>query len=267
MEPPHVENFREPLLFLTIAGVIVPLSRRLHISPVIGFLIAGVFVGDHVMGELARRFPRLEWAHLHQSEATSLLAEMGVVFLLFMIGLELSFERLARLKALVFGLGAAQVLSATTVLAALGGWVLGLDVKAAVVLGAALSLSSTAIVIPTLAERHKLGSTGGRAIFSVLLFQDLMVAPLLFIVAMLVAPKSRFARFHANQGLILCIAEILRQLAVFVLWQIPYAGQYLGKIGEKLGFGVLLLMILGVMHAARGENKRLPLIGNHDLLR
>ena len=112
------------------------------------------------------------------------VAEFGVVFLLFMIGLELSWERLVRLRGLVFGFGAFQVFGCA---AALGAIALALkqEPPAAIVLGFALALSSTAIVVPDLADRGRLGTTAGRTIFSVLLFQDLMVAPLLFLVAAL----------------------------------------------------------------------------------
>ena len=112
------------------------------------------------------------------------IAELGVVFLLFTIGLELSWERLTRMRRMVFGLGAAQLFAASLVLGvlALG---LGQAPGAALILGAGLALSSTAVIIPVMAERRRLGTAAGRTVFSVLLFQDLMVAPLLFLVTML----------------------------------------------------------------------------------
>ena len=101
-----------------------------------------------------------------------------------MIGLELSFERLSRLRRLVFGLGALQLGFSSVVLATAALW-LGQPPAAAIVLGAGLALSSTAVIIPVMAERKRLGTAAGRTVFSVLLFQDLMVAPLIFLVTML----------------------------------------------------------------------------------
>ena len=178
-----IEDTKEVLLFLATAGVAVPLFRRLKVSPVIGFLGAGVLLGPHVLG----RLPDDSWLGVLQLENTgriAQIAEFGVVFLLFMIGLELSYERLARLRRLVFGLGAGQVALSAVLIGEIAAMIFGLPRGAALVVGGALALSSTAIVIPVLAERRRLSTTAGRAAFSVLLFQDLMVAPLLFTVSM-----------------------------------------------------------------------------------
>ena len=174
---------KEVLLFLATAGVVVPLFRRFRVSPVIGFLGAGVLLGPHGLGGFADR-PWLDFFQLGNTQRIAQIAEFGVVFLLFMIGLELSYERLARLRRLVFGLGAGQVALSTLVIGEVAALVFGLPQGAALVVGAALALSSTAIVIPVLAERRRLATTAGRASFAVLLFQDLMVAPLLFAVSM-----------------------------------------------------------------------------------
>lgn len=179
-----IASYKEPLLFLATAGIVVPLFRRLRINRVIGFILAGVFLGPHVLGRAAQSVPALSWFSFGQVEEIAHLAEFGVVFLLFMIGLELSFERLSRLRRLVFGLGAVQVGVSTLVIAQVA-WMLGQGLAASFIIGAAFALSSTAIVIPVLAENKRLNSTSGRVTFSVLLFQDLMVAPLLFGVSML----------------------------------------------------------------------------------
>ncbi len=178
------EQYKEILIFLATAGVVVPLFRRLKVSPVLGFLGAGVLLGPFGLGALARQISWLAPFALGNVEQIAPVAEFGVVFLLFMIGLELSWQRLAIIGRLVFGLGALQVFGSA---AALGALALFLEESpsSAEVLGFALALSSTAIVIPVLAEAKRLGTTAGRTIFAVLLFQDLMVAPLLFMVAML----------------------------------------------------------------------------------
>jgi CPA2 family monovalent cation:H+ antiporter-2 len=178
------EQYKETLLFLGTAGLIVPVFRRLRISPVIGFLCAGAALGPHGLGSIANRVSFLHVLALDDVHAIEPIAEFGVVFLLFMIGLELSWERLTRLRRLVFGLGSLQLASATAVLGLLA-FALNESATTAIILGAALALSSTAVVIPVMAERKRLGTSAGRTVFSVLLLQDLMVAPLLVLVSML----------------------------------------------------------------------------------
>ncbi|WP_026606432.1 cation:proton antiporter [Methylocapsa acidiphila] len=178
------EQYKETLIFLTTAGVVAPLFRRLRVSPVLGFLVAGVLLGPYGLGALAHGRPWLSAFVLEDLEQIAPVAEFGVVFLLFMIGLELSWERLATMRRAVFGFGALQVFGSA---AALGfaALLFGEQPTSAAVLGFALAMSSTAIVIPVLAESKRLATTAGRTIFAVLLFQDLMVAPLLFMVSML----------------------------------------------------------------------------------
>lgn len=185
------EQLKETLLFLATAGLIVPVFRRLRISPVIGFLSAGAALGPHGLGSLAGTVPYVSVFALDDVHAIEPIAEFGVVFLLFMIGLELSWERLTRLRRLVFGLGALQLLSSAGALGLLA-LALGQTAGAAAILGAGLALSSTAVVIPVMAERRRLGTSAGRTVFSVLLFQDLMVAPLLVLVSMLSVRTGSF---------------------------------------------------------------------------
>ena len=184
MTPLAPEQYKDTLLFLTTAGLVVPLFRRLRISPVIGFLSAGAALGPYGLGRLGHQSQIVSIFALDQIATIEPVAEFGVVFLLFMIGLELSFERLSRLRRLVFGLGALQLAISGAVLAT-AALVLGQPPAAAVVIGAGLALSSTAVIIPVMAERKRLGTAAGRTVFSVLLFQDLMVAPLIFLVTML----------------------------------------------------------------------------------
>ena len=184
MSPFELAHYKEALLFLATAGLVVPLFRRLKINPVIGFLIAGVLLGPAMLGALAQRIGPLAFLAFDDVAEIAPVAELGIVFLLFTIGLELSWERLVRLRRLVFGLGALQVFGSAAALGAVA-LLFRVPPAAALVLGFALALSSTAVVIPVLAERKRLASAGGRTIFSVLLFQDLMVAPLLFMVSVL----------------------------------------------------------------------------------
>lgn len=175
---------RELLLFLVIAGVLMPLLARLRVNQVLGFLVAGLVVGPHGIGALVERWPWLGWVSFPREEAVTALAELGVVFLLFRIGLELSTERLYALRRLVFGTGLAQVgvsggLIAGVLLA------LGLGIELALLLGFTLALSSTAIVVQLLNQSGAFGTRLGQAAFAVLLLQDLAVVPLLVLVGVL----------------------------------------------------------------------------------
>lgn len=184
------ETYRQALVFLATAGVIVPLFHRLHVSPVLGFLLAGAALGPFGLGRLAREIDWVSLFTITDVEGVSKLAEFGLVFLLFMIGLELSWERLARMRRLVFGLGLAQVAVCAGVLAAVGRFRFELDVASATLMGGALAMSSTAVVMPVLAEARRLNKTAGRVAFSVLLLQDLMVAPALFLISALANAKA-----------------------------------------------------------------------------
>ena len=184
MLPIAPEHYKEILLFLLTAGLIVPLFRRLQISPVIGFLSAGAALGPHGFGSIATGHRFISLLTLDNVRSIEPIADFGVVFLLFTIGLELSFERLTRLRRLVFGLGALQLFGCAM---AFGGLAVALHEppSAALIIGFCLALSSTAVIIPIMVERRRLATSAGRTVFSVLLFQDLMVAPLLFLVSML----------------------------------------------------------------------------------
>jgi CPA2 family monovalent cation:H+ antiporter-2 len=174
--------YKEALLFLATAGVVAPLFFRLRISPVLGYLLAGVLLGPYCLGRLVGRAHWLSALAISNVDAIDHIAAFGVVVLLFTMGLELSFERLRRMRRLVFGLGLGQVLATTLILGA-ASWALGLAPAAALTIGGALSMSSTAIVLPVLGESKRLSGTVGRASFAVLLFQDLAVAPLLVMAA------------------------------------------------------------------------------------
>jgi monovalent cation:H+ antiporter-2, CPA2 family len=178
------DAYKEMILFLATAGVVVPLFHRLRVSPVLGFLGAGALLGPYGLGRLADEVPALRWITIANREEMTHLAEFGVVFLLFMMGLELSWTRLRRLRRLIFGLGTLQILACSAVIAAAALW-LESDAVTAMVMGLALALSSTAIVLPVLAEGKRLNTPTGRTSFAVLLAQDLAVAPILFTIALL----------------------------------------------------------------------------------
>lgn len=181
---PGASEYKDIFVFLAAAGVLVPLFNRLKVSPVLGFLAAGVLLGPDGLGRLAGTFDWIAILTISDRSQIEVLAELGVVFLMFTIGLELSWERLKAMRRLVFGMGMAQILVCAVLLAVLF-YIMGRNVGGAMVLGFALALSSTAVVMPVMAERGRLSSTAGRSTFSVLLAQDLAVAPILIMVAVL----------------------------------------------------------------------------------
>ncbi|ALK08807.1 cation:proton antiporter [Blastochloris viridis] len=174
--------YREALVFLGTAGVVIPLMARIRVSPVLGFLVAGLALGPHSLGRLAESAPWLGVIAITSHDTVDQLAELGIVFLLFTIGLELSFDRLWTMRRMVFGLGMLQVTVTTAAIGAIA-WSFGNPFNASLVIGACLALSSTPIVLQLLAEQRRLASVAGRTIFAVLLAQDLAVVPILFLVA------------------------------------------------------------------------------------
>ncbi|MCU7811120.1 MAG: monovalent cation:proton antiporter-2 (CPA2) family protein [Candidatus Thiodiazotropha sp. (ex Notomyrtea botanica)] len=168
----NIHTLQIILLLLGVAVITVTLFRRLHLPPILGYLIVGILVGPFGTGMVA------------STEDTRFLAEFGVVFLLFTIGLEFSLPQMIAMKGSVFGLGGSQVLI-TSIIIAIGAWLLGLSPQAAVISGAILALSSTAIVIKQLSEQVELNAEHGRLGVSILLFQDLAVIPLLVVIPIL----------------------------------------------------------------------------------
>ena len=165
----HVPFLSEVIVFLVATVVVVPLARALRLSPILGYLAVGILAGPSGFG------------FVDKVDEIRAFAELGVVFLLFAVGLELSFERLKTFAPMIFGLGAAQVLlSAVAIGAVAYAW--GNSLQASVLLGLCLSLSSTAMVIQLLSERGQLVTRHGRASFAILLFQDLAVVPILMLV-------------------------------------------------------------------------------------
>jgi CPA2 family monovalent cation:H+ antiporter-2 len=177
-------EYKDLVVFLAAAGVVVPLFSRWRISPVLGFLAAGVLLGPDGLGRFADVVPWLSFLTIDDADQLAQLSELGVAFLLFMIGLELSWERLKAMRRLVFGFGMMQVVACTVVLAG-GFMLLGQSLLSAAVLGMGLALSSTAVVLPVMAERGRMRGTVGRATFATLLAQDLAVAPILITVTVL----------------------------------------------------------------------------------
>ncbi len=190
----------EAAIFLAAAVVAVLISRRLKLGAVLGYLVAGIAIGPFGLGFIA------------DVESVLHFAELGIVLLLFVIGLELQPSRLWVLRKSVFGLGAAQVLASAAALGAVA-LLLGLDWRVALVIGLALSMSSTAFVLQVLAERGELTTRHGRLSFSILLFQDLAVIPLLALIPLLGRgegiPEGSGAWFAAAQAVLMIAAVVV----------------------------------------------------------
>lgn len=182
----NVAAYSDALVVLGTAGIVVPIFSRLGFSPVLGYLAAGALLGPLGLGSLIQSFPALFWFTVSDAQDVAGIAELGVVFLLFLIGLELSLHRLMTMRRLVVGLGGLQVLITTVLLAALAVY-FGKTPSEAIILGASLSLSSTAIVLELLSKQERLKTNVGRTSFAVLLAQDIAVIPLLIFIALLTA--------------------------------------------------------------------------------
>jgi len=176
---------REILLFLALSGILIPLLQRLRINQVLGFLAVGALLGPFGLGRMAQDFAPLGLLTFPNNANVAMLAELGVLFLMFMIGLELSAARLWAMRRWVFGIGSAQVVLCSLLIGGAAYLLLDRRLDAALVLGLVLSLSSTAVVMQLLAESHRTASPVGQAAFSVLMLQDLAVVPILILIGAL----------------------------------------------------------------------------------
>ena len=173
-------HYQDALIVLGAAGLVVPLLRRLGINSILGFLLVSICLSPGLLGRAAVQIPLLDIFLITNPDEISAFAEYGVVFLMFLIGLEISPQRLLTMKQLVFGLGGLQILISATILTMLL-HLLGYADREALILALALSLSSTAIVIQLFADDKRLNSGAGQLSFAVLLMQDLAVIPILLL--------------------------------------------------------------------------------------
>ena len=180
----QVADFRQLLVFLVAAGIVVPLFQHLKLGIVLGFLIAGIIVGPGGFGHLVPLNSLFGYATITNVSQLQSLGDLGILFLLFTIGLELSFARLGSIGRLMAGAGGLQVALATAAIYGAGA-LSGFEFDDSLVFGMAFALSSTAIVTQSLAERRRLGTEVGRTALGVLILQDLMVVPIVIVVGIL----------------------------------------------------------------------------------
>lgn len=256
--PGAAEVITQTLVFLAATCVLVPALRKAKLSAVMGFLLIGVAMGPHVLGRLAEQWPWLGAFELEEEEPTLFLAELGVVFLLFIIGLEVSFERLWAMRRFVFGLGFAQV---SLCALAIFGVALAFDNSFAVsaVLGLAFALSSTALVLQLLRERRQIATSVGRTSFSVLLMQDLMVVPILFLVAAL-SPQAH--AFNEGQIVVSLLTALLAMAVIVIVGRLllrPLFRWVAGADSREIFIAAALLAAIGMAAAAQSAGLSMAL--------
>jgi len=219
------------LVFLLATVIAVPLTKRFRLGAVLGYLLAGVAIGPQLLGLI------------HDTSGVANIAEFGVVLMLFVIGLELSPQRLWVMRRSVFGTGIAQVLASGLAIGLVAYWLFGLNGKAAFVVGGSLALSSTAFGLQILAERKEAGSAYGRHVFAVLLFQDLVAIPLIAALPLLAASSAS----HVD------LLGVLRTIGVIV--GVVVGGRYLLRAvfrfvakadSVEVSTATALLVVMGV---------------------
>jgi monovalent cation:proton antiporter-2 (CPA2) family protein len=235
--------FLQALVYLTAAIVMVPLAHKLGLGSVLGYLLAGIGIGPAVLGFVGA-----------EGQALMHFAEFGVVMMLFVIGLELEIDLLWKLKVWLLGLGGLQV-TLTTIFFAIIAYFFGVEVKPALALGMILSLSSTAIVLQTLKEKGLMKSVSGQASFSVLLFQDMAVIPMLAIFPLLATSVSQGDGGHSNSLIHHYPAWIQTLIVLSTISLIIVIGKYalsplfriLASTGLREVFtGASLLLVIGI---------------------
>jgi monovalent cation:H+ antiporter-2, CPA2 family len=174
------DGLANALVILAAAGIVIPAFARFKITPVIGFILVGILVGPMGLGALSASYPWLKYITISDAEAIRPMGEYGIILLLFSIGLELSFRRLWKMRRLVFGLGALELFLGGAIIA-FALYLTGQSLIGAIGLGIALSLSSTALVLPLAGTK----SAVGRPAFAMLLFEDLAIVPIIFVLGAL----------------------------------------------------------------------------------
>jgi CPA2 family monovalent cation:H+ antiporter-2 len=201
----------DALTILGAAGIVIPAFARLKISPIIGFIIVGVIAGPYALGALAPTHPWLHAFSISDPHGIEPFAELGIILLLFSAGLHINFRRLRSMRRAVFGVGTAE-LTGCAVLIGAGLLAFGTSPAVAVALGLALALSSTALVLPITG----LDGPVGRSAFAMLLFEDLALVPMLFLIE-LIGGHAETGGFIRTALLGLAVVGIMLALGRFVL--------------------------------------------------
>jgi len=230
----------DALVILGAAGLVIPVFTRFRITPVIGFILIGVAVGPFGLGKLVYDIPWLTHVTITDPEALEPFAEFGIILLLFTIGLELSFKRLWQLRRLVFGLGALELLIIGMILAIVLS-MMGQYWTGALALGLALAFSSTAIVLPISGTT----SPVGRAALSMLLFEDIMIVPIIFLLGAM-GPAAQDGGWEGLLGTLLQGGIVIAALLILGRIALPRLfAQAARTKSPELFLAASLLVVIG----------------------
>ncbi|HYN47060.1 MAG TPA: cation:proton antiporter [Allosphingosinicella sp.] len=245
----------DALVILGAAGIVIPAFARIRISPVIGFILIGILVGPSGLGGMSDRFAWLNYVTISNTEAIAPFAELGIILLLFSIGLELSFRRLWGMRRLVFGVGAAQLLGSAVLIGA-AIHIFGYPWVTSLALGIALALSSTAVVLPLVGT----SSPVGRSSFAMLLFEDLAIVPIIFALGAL-APHAQAQGFTGLLNTLLAGGLVIAAMLVLGRFVLPRLfAQAARTKSPELFLSVSLLVVIAssLATAAAGLS---PIVG------
>ncbi|NOR71093.1 MAG: transporter [Methylomarinum sp.] len=219
------------LALLLATVIVVPVFHAIRLGAILGYLTAGAILGPWVLGIIT------------EVEETRHLAEFGVIFLLFILGIELKPDKLWQMRKLVIGLGSGQLLITAGILYVASVW-LGLSHHDAIIIGFGLALSSTAFCLNLLAERGGIASTMGKMSFSILLLQDLAVVPLLALISMLAGGEVNAAESGINLLYAITAITILLLIGRYLLN--PILGKIAASQDPEVFIAVAVLLVLGV---------------------
>ena len=192
----------------SIAGLVVPLLQRIKLSPVLGYLLCGIIIGPYGLSQLSDSYPWISYITIAERSKVHMLGELGIITLMFMIGLELSFDRLKQLRLYIFGLGTAQIV-VTAVVIFIIAKLFDNTLQASVLIGASFALSSTAIVMKLLEERKLVNEPIGILCFSILLMQDLAVIPILVLASSFTGDMGTSIVFELSKSLLFGVVTVV----------------------------------------------------------
>ena len=245
----------DALVILGAAGLVIPVFTRFRITPVIGFILIGIAVGPYGLGKLVYDYPWLGHITITDPEGLEPFAEIGIILLLFTIGLELSFNRLWQLRRLVFGLGALELLIIGTCVAVFL-MMMGQFWTGALALGFALAFSSTAIVLPISGT----SSPVGRAALSMLLFEDIMIVPIVFILGAM-APHAQAEGWEGLVGTLWQGALVVIALLILGRFALPRLfAQAARTKSPELFLAASMLVVIGASLATAAVGLS-PIVG------
>lgn len=223
-------TFADVLLLLAIAVVLVWAFRRIKLPAILAYLVAGIVAGPDVT------------AWIKDPDEYHFIAELGVVLLLFSLGLEFSLPKMIAMRRLVFGLGAGQVVICSLLFAGLAYAWLG-NWTAAMVIGGTLALSSTAVVIKQLGESSQLTTRKGQATVAVLLFQDIAVVPMLIIIPLLASTSPDISIWESLGIALLKGAGVVVLLMAIGKWVLPYIFKEIARLRTDELFVLATLLV------------------------